>query len=151
MLPSSHSIDFLDGRGSLPVLVVVKDSPNIILNLTYQSLTRSSRDSDVPLSPKSLLRETNTFESHMTIKYIQKSLIPDQAPKYLNLEAGLSLVGIFKSVKTQKHVSAFCHCWQLLNMAWPPGFILIVYLAKMDLTPNVQLLAIVHHRCSHLT
>ena len=91
-------------------MVVVKDSPNIILNLTYESLTRSSRDSDVPLSPKSLLRETNTFESQMTIKYIKKGLIPNYAPKYLNLEAGLSLVDIFRSVMTQKHVSAFFHC-----------------------------------------
>ena len=94
-------------------MVVEKDSPNLILilNLTYQSLTRSSPDSDVPLSPKVLQRETNTFQSHMTIKYIKKGLFPDEAPKYLNLEAGLSLVDIFKSVMTQKHVSAFCQCW----------------------------------------
>ena len=119
MLPSFQVFDFWDERGSLPVLVVVKDSPNIILNLTYQSLTRSSPDSDFSLSPKSLLRETNTFQSHMTVKHIKKDLTLTYATKCLNLEAGLSYLTFSKEHDSKTCVSI------LPLLIFAPGFIFI--------------------------
>ena len=64
----TQSVDFWHKRGSMSVLVFVKDSPNLSLNLnlTYQSSTMSNCDSDVPSISQITTKRNYRFKSHMT-------------------------------------------------------------------------------------